>query len=124
MDNHVVVKYYEDINGVYKVTKLMLNMASVEKEVESDMKGTTYKYIITGHMTKAHPTTLAERMRSIREKNGWTQQKFANIIGVSQPKYSKWENGKNRPNYEMLAKIAKELGTSTDYLIVGNNKNG
>jgi len=124
MDNHVVVKYYEDINGVYTVTKLMLNMASVEKEVESDMKGTTYKYKITGYMTKAHPTTLAERMRSIREKNGWTQQKFSNIIGVPHSQYNRWEKGRNRPNYENIAKIAKGLGTSTDYLIVGNNKNG
>ena len=124
MDNYAVVNYYEDINGAYTITKLVLNMASVEKEVESDVNGTTYKYTITGYMTKSHPRTLGERMRSIRENNGWTQQKFSNIIGVAQPLYNKWENDRNRPNYEMLAKIAKELGTSTDYLIVGNNKNG
>ena len=45
-------------------------------------------------------------------------------LRTAQTLYNKWENDRNRPNYEMLAKIAKELGTSTDYLIVGNNKNG
>ncbi len=49
---------------------------------------------------------LGERLREIRKKFGYTQEKMAEIIGVEPQSISKIESGKNFPLLSNLEKIA------------------
>lgn len=57
-----------------------------------------------------------KRLRTLRERKGYTQEELADAMGTSQRTVSAWENGQT-PNGEMVAKLARELRTSTDYLL-------
>lgn len=60
--------------------------------------------------------TVGERIESRREQLGLKQYQVADSIGVTRTTMSKYENGVNIPNAEILAKLAKVLQTSADYL--------
>ncbi len=62
------------------------------------------------------------RLKELRENNKISQQKLANIIGVSQSTVGMWENGTNKPEFNTLTKIADYFNVSIDYLI-GNDTN-
>lgn len=48
-------------------------------------------------------------IKALRLKKGWTQQDFANKLGVSQQTIAKWENDKGMPTADKLPAIAKVL---------------
>lgn len=52
---------------------------------------------------------LGKRIREIRLKNKYTQEKLAELAGIEIPSLSNIENGKNYPNNETLEKIAAAL---------------
>lgn len=52
-----------------------------------------------------------------RKALGYTQQALADQLNVSFQAVSKWENGTNYPEMEMLPMIARVLGTSIDSLL-------
>ena len=52
-----------------------------------------------------------------RKALGYTQQTLADKLNVSFQAVSKWENGTNYPEMEMLPMIASVLGTSIDSLL-------
>lgn len=58
-----------------------------------------------------------DRMRKIREEVGYTQEQLAELIGVAVLQINRYENGKNEPSGDMVAKIATVLHVSTDYLL-------
>ena len=53
----------------------------------------------------------AKRVRKIREALGLTQIEFADAIGASQGRVSKWERGENKPSTEHWDQIIKLAGT-------------
>ncbi len=58
--------------------------------------------------------------KSIKEKRieqGLSQQKLANMIGVTHASISYWENGINIPNVLDVWKIADALNMSIDELV-------
>ena len=57
-----------------------------------------------------------EKLKVLRKKQGLTQQEIAELLGVKRNTYSDWENGKCKPNYEKLEKIADFFGVSLDWL--------
>lgn len=59
---------------------------------------------------------LGENLKKIRQEHKLTQIELANMLGISQKSYSHWENGKCKPNYEKLEKIADFFGVSLDWL--------
>lgn len=61
--------------------------------------------------------TFTERLKALRQKNNLTQKELADILGVSQGAYQKWEKGKREPNFENLLKLAAVLNTTTSYLL-------
>lgn len=61
--------------------------------------------------------TFGERLRHLRKAHNLTQYDFEKPLGISTAKYNKWENDKNRPDYEMVAALARYFGTTTDYLL-------
>lgn len=58
-----------------------------------------------------------DRLRQERENNHFTQRDMAERIGITQPSYIRYENGKSEPTLENLVRIAEILDVSIDYLL-------
>ena len=63
---------------------------------------------------------FSERLSKLRKERGISQKQCSKILGIESSKYNKWENGKNRPSYDMVCKLANFFDTTTDYLL-GNS---
>jgi transcriptional regulator with XRE-family HTH domain len=62
---------------------------------------------------------LGERIKERREELGLTQLQLARALGVTPQHISVIEKNKRAPSLDSLAKLAQELGVTTDYLITG-----
>ena len=60
---------------------------------------------------------FCERLKEMRLMCRLTQRQMAEKIGISQPSYVRYENGKSEPTLENLVKIANILDVSADYLL-------
>ncbi len=58
-----------------------------------------------------------QKLKELRKKKGYTQEKMSNLLEIGQSAYAKWENGRTQPNIEQLVKIAQILETTTDELL-------
>ena len=65
---------------------------------------------------------MYERIRSLREDRDLTQKQIAQMLGMSQTGYSKYETGENDIPTAILIKLANFYGTSTDYLLGRTNR--
>ena len=59
---------------------------------------------------------LAEKIMTLRKKNGWSQEELAEQMNVSRQSVSKWESGASIPDLERIIAMSKLFGVSTDYL--------
>ena len=57
------------------------------------------------------------RIRDLREDADLTQQEIANYLMCDQSLYSKYERGTRVVPVEIIIKLAKLYGTSTDYIL-------
>ena len=62
---------------------------------------------------------LGERVKERREELGLTQLQLAQALGVTPQHISVIEKNKRAPSLDSLAKLAQELGVTTDFLITG-----
>ncbi len=53
-------------------------------------------------------------LREERERQGYTQQNIADIIGISRSNYTKIETGVNDPSYKIAVRIKRLLGHPSD----------
>lgn len=53
----------------------------------------------------------------LRKEKGITQEKLADMIGVSAGAVSKWETGNSKPDIDLLAPLARVLNTSLNQLL-------
>lgn len=60
---------------------------------------------------------MYRHIRDLREDNDLTQKQLADILGMSQTGYSKYETGENDIPTQVLIKLADFYKTSTDYLL-------
>ena len=65
---------------------------------------------------------LGKRIKSIREKVKLTQHDLYEKTGISTTQLSAYENGKKSIGLQTIAKIAKALGTTIDYIYYGSNE--
>jgi transcriptional regulator with XRE-family HTH domain len=61
--------------------------------------------------------TLNENIKELRLLRGLNQVEFAKLMGVTKQCISNWENDNVLPSIEMLMKMAKFFGVSTDSLL-------
>lgn len=61
--------------------------------------------------------SIGKRIKEIRLEHGLSQEKFGNILSVSQDTVSLWEKGKSVPTTEFLIAIATKFDVSVDYLL-------
>lgn len=57
-----------------------------------------------------------DRLISCRQKLGLTQTEAAQLIGVTQPAYQRYEAGSRSPSVQVVREIANVYNTSVDYL--------
>lgn len=60
---------------------------------------------------------MYRRIRDLREDRDLTQKQIAQMLGMSQTGYSKYETGENDIPTIVLIKLADFYQTSTDYLL-------
>lgn len=58
-----------------------------------------------------------KRLREMRIKRGYTQQRLADILDIALRSYQCYETGTRTPNYTLLILIADTLNVSLDYLL-------
>ena len=61
------------------------------------------------------------RIRDLREDRDMNQTEIANVLGMSQTGYSKYETGENDIPTVILIKLARFYNTSIDYLLGETN---
>lgn len=60
---------------------------------------------------------LGQRIIELRTACGWSQVELARRLCVAKQTVSNWENENIQPSVEMVVKLAKIFGVSTDYLL-------
>ncbi len=65
---------------------------------------------------------FSARLSKLRKEKGISQKQCALNLDVDSSKYNKWENGKNRPSYDMVCRLANFFDTTTDYLLGNSNE--
>ena len=60
---------------------------------------------------------MYKRIRELREDRDLPQRAVAQMLGMSQTGYSKYETGENDIPTQVLIKLADFYETSTDYLL-------
>ncbi|MFP4187719.1 MAG: helix-turn-helix domain-containing protein [Acholeplasmataceae bacterium] len=67
---------------------------------------------------------IGNRIRRLRQERNLSQKRFANELGFNSPStVSAWENGKGQLSSDIIISIADYFGVSTDYLLVGHERN-
>lgn len=64
-----------------------------------------------------NPKVIGSRIKSRRKQIGLTQKTLGEKAGVSAPAINRFEKGDKSPSVETLVKLAKALGTSSDFLL-------
>ena len=65
---------------------------------------------------------IGQRIKILRKKNELTQEKLADLLGVTYKSVSKWECGLTSPDLALIVPLAKVLGTTTDDLLGANER--
>ena len=53
---------------------------------------------------------LSDRIKNCRQSAGLSQEKMAELVGVSRQAVTKWETGQTSPSTENLFRLAEILG--------------
>lgn len=61
--------------------------------------------------------TLGERIRTQRQRVGLSQEKLAELTGVSRQAVAKWETDRSAPGTAKLFRLAEVFGTTVDLLL-------
>ena len=61
--------------------------------------------------------TLGERIKACRQQAGMSQEKVAELVGISRQAVTKWETNQSAPSTENLFKLAEIFETTVDMLL-------
>ena len=65
---------------------------------------------------------FAQKLSTLRNERGLTQQEMANLVGVGIAQMRRYEKGNSSPTLEVIKNIARTLGVSADELIFDENE--
>lgn len=60
---------------------------------------------------------LGQRINQLRQSCGWSQVELAKRLGVAKQTVSNWENENIQPSIDMLVRLSRLFGVTTDYLL-------
>lgn len=61
-------------------------------------------------------------LKSLREEKGMTQEKLAEMVGVSNRTVSRWENGKNIPDLSILVQMSDYFDVQLSEIVAGKRE--
>lgn len=64
---------------------------------------------------------ISDKIKILRESNGWTQQELADKVDVSNSAVSAWETGVKEPRMGMINKLAKLFNVKVSYIVNDDN---
>ena len=67
-------------------------------------------------------STIGNRIKLKRKELGLTQAELGEKLNITDRAVSKWEQGEGDPNLSIIPDIAKILGVSLDYLLLGKEE--
>ena len=67
---------------------------------------------------------IADRIQSLRKRQGLSQEELADSVGVSRQAVSKWERAESAPDTDNIIALARLYGTSLDELLLGGREGG
>jgi putative transcriptional regulator len=73
-------------------------------------------------MAQAPSTRVGGRVRARRESLKLTQDELAQELGITHQHISRIESDQAAPSLDLLVKLARRLGISTDHLLTGQEK--
>ena len=62
--------------------------------------------------------TFGDKLAKLRREQNYTQEQFADLLGVSRQSVSKWESDLAYPETDKLVKICETFNCSSDYLLL------
>ena len=62
--------------------------------------------------------SLGEKIKACRQNAGMSQEKVAELVGVSRQAVTKWEANQSAPNTENLFKLAEILAQRSTYCLL------
>ena len=65
---------------------------------------------------------IGDRIKQKRKELGLTQAELGEKLNITDRAVSKWEQGEGDPNLSIIPDIAKVLGVSLDYLLLGKEE--
>ena len=60
---------------------------------------------------------FADKLITLRKKEGWSQEELAEKLGVTRQSVSKWEGAQSVPDIDKILQLARLFGVTTDYLL-------
>lgn len=67
---------------------------------------------------------FGRRLREARKAAELTQEQLAAFVDLGKQSVSHWEKGRNAPELHVLVVVAKEIGKSLDWLVLGIGTDG
>lgn len=58
-----------------------------------------------------------DRLRALRGKYGYSRQRLAELLDISESQIPRYETGQNTPSSEVVVKMARLFDVTTDYLL-------
>lgn len=62
-------------------------------------------------------------LKELRKEKQLTQEQLAEILGVTNRSISRWENGVNMPDFDLVVELANYYDVSIDEILDGERKN-
>ena len=59
---------------------------------------------------------IGEKIKTLRKRDDMTQERLAEVLGVTNQAVSKWESGNSYPDIEYISSIANTFNVTIDYL--------
>ncbi len=103
---YIVFKTYEQLQFNFNL-----------KQVKCQAVGQYYGMIAKIIFQFKNMRNVYKRIRDLREDSDLKQTTVAQMLGMSQTGYSKYETGENDIPTEVLIKLAEFYNTSIDYLL-------
>ena len=60
---------------------------------------------------------VADRIKLLRERQGFTQASLAKLLGITRSSVNAWEMGISVPSTQYVVELASLFNVSTDYLL-------
>lgn len=58
-----------------------------------------------------------DRLRVLRDEFGFSRERLASLLEISESSVPRYENGNNVPSADVVSKMARLFGVTSDYLL-------